>query len=63
MEAYRDGRNDLFGSGRMNLARALGTDFDRDGIPDADDPDADGDGRPEADDPCPLDPAPDCPGP
>jgi hypothetical protein len=61
MEPYRDGRNDLFGSGRINVARALGTDFDHDGIPDADDPDADGDGKPEPDDPCPLDPAPDCP--
>jgi subtilisin family serine protease len=61
MEAYRDGRNDLFGSGRINIARALGTDFDHDGVPDADDPDADGDGQPEPDDPCPLDPAVDCP--
>jgi hypothetical protein len=57
---YRRGWNDLFGRGRINLARALGTDFDGDGIPDPDDHDADGDGIPEARDPCPLDPRPAC---
>jgi hypothetical protein len=59
---YRSGWNDLFGRGRINLARALGTDFDGDGLPDADDPDADGDGIPDADDRCPLNANPACKG-
>ncbi len=37
MLPYRNGWNDLFGAGRINLARALATDFDGDGILDADD--------------------------
>ena len=45
MVPYRNGWNDLFGAGRINLARALATDFDGDGLLDPDDPDADGDGR------------------
>ena len=57
---YVGGRNDLFGSGRINLARALGTDFDGDGLLDADDPDADGDGIPDVSDLCPLVADPDC---
>jgi hypothetical protein len=51
---YVGGRNEIYGTGRINLSRALGTDFDGDGIVDADDPDADGDGVPDATDPCPL---------
>jgi hypothetical protein len=42
------------------VARALGTDFDGDGILDADDPDADGDDIPDAQDACTLDPDPEC---
>ncbi|MFQ5699269.1 MAG: S8 family serine peptidase [Myxococcota bacterium] len=57
---YRGGWNSLFGSGRINAARALGTDYDGDGILDADDPDADGDGIPDLADACTLDPDPDC---
>jgi hypothetical protein len=57
---YVGGRNDLFGSGRINLARALGTDFDGDGLLDPDDPDADGDGIPDVSDLCPLVADPDC---
>jgi hypothetical protein len=60
LASYSWGRNSLFGSGRINIARALGTDFDGDGIPDADDQDADGDGIPEPRDPCPLDPRAAC---
>jgi subtilisin family serine protease len=60
---YLHGWNDRFGAGRLNLARALGTNFDGDTIPDADDPDADGDGIREPEDRCPLDPHTDCPGP
>jgi subtilisin family serine protease len=57
---YRNGWNDLLGAGRINVARALRTDFDGDGVLDADDPDSDGDGIPEPADPCPLDPRPSC---
>jgi subtilisin family serine protease len=57
---YRGGWNSLFGAGRINVARALGTDFDGDGILDADDADADGDDIADAKDPCTLDPDPDC---
>jgi hypothetical protein len=57
---YRGGWNSLFGAGRINVARALGTDFDGDGILDADDPDADGDGIPDVGDLCTLDPDPKC---
>jgi hypothetical protein len=57
---YEDGWNDLFGRGRINLARALQTDLDGDGLLDSDDPDIDGDGIPEPDDRCPLEPRPDC---
>jgi hypothetical protein len=59
---YVGGRNETYGSGRINLSRALGTDFDRDGIVDADDPDADGDGVLDAADPCPLVADPACSG-
>jgi subtilisin family serine protease len=59
---YRGGWNDRFGRGRINVARALGTDFDGDGLPDSDDPDADGDGVRDVQDPCPLDPRPACKG-
>jgi subtilisin family serine protease len=59
---YEDGWNNLFGRGRINLARALGTDLDGDGLLDADDPDIDGDTIPQPDDPCPLDPRPSCRG-
>jgi len=52
--AYVAGRSQLFGAGRINVARALGTDFDGDGKPDPDDPDADGDGLPDERDSCPL---------
>jgi len=55
---YVDGRSALFGAGRINLARALGTDFDGDGVLDADDLDADGDDVPDEEDPCPLNPGP-----
>jgi subtilisin family serine protease len=57
---YFEGRNEFVGAGRVNVARALGTDFDGDGIPDADDVDADADGHPDHRDPCPLEPDPDC---
>jgi hypothetical protein len=57
---YRGGWNSLFGAGRINLARALETDFDADGILDADDPDADGDEIPDVRDACTLDPDPEC---
>jgi hypothetical protein len=57
---YKGGWNGLYGSGRINVARALGTDFDGDGILDADDPDADGDRIPDREDPCTLDPDPTC---
>jgi subtilisin family serine protease len=57
---YRGGWNSLFGAGRINVARALETDFDGDGILDADDPDADGDEIPDERDPCTLDPDPGC---
>jgi thermitase len=61
---YFEGRNEFFGAGRINAARALGTDFDADGLPDADDQDADGDALPDYRDPCPLDSDPSCePGP
>ena len=56
---YVEGRSALFGAGRINLARALRTDFDGDGVLDPDDPDADGDGVMDAEDPCPLHPG-DC---
>ncbi len=59
---YRSGWNDRFGGGRINVARALGTDFDGDGLLDADDPDTDGDGIPDVQDPCPLEPRPACKG-
>ncbi len=62
LASYFEGRNEHFGAGRINLARALGTDFDGDGLPDADDPDADGDALPDFGDPCPLDPDPTCSG-
>jgi subtilisin family serine protease len=57
---YVFGRNPLFGGGRINLSRALGTDFDGDGLLDADDPDADGDGLLDREDPCSLNPDPGC---
>jgi subtilisin family serine protease len=57
---YERGWNDSFGAGRINLARALGSDFDGDGHVDADDPDSDGDRRIDTDDPCPLDPEDRC---
>ncbi len=56
LSPYVDGRSALFGAGRINLARALGTDFDGDGVLDADDPDADGDGVMDVADACPLHP-------
>jgi subtilisin family serine protease len=60
LRPYRGGRNVFFGAGRINLARALGTDFDGDGILDADDADADGDDIPDVQDACTLDPDPEC---
>jgi subtilisin family serine protease len=60
LRPYRGGWNSLFGAGRINVARALGTDFDGDGIVDADDPDADGDDIPDVEDACTLDPDPEC---
>ncbi len=57
LSPYLEGRSALFGAGRINLARALGTDFDGDGVLDADDPDADGDGTANVSDPCPLHPS------
>ncbi len=56
LSPYVEGRSALFGAGRINLARALGTDFDGDGVLDSDDPDADGDGIADVTDPCPLHP-------
>ena len=58
LSPYVEGRSELFGAGRINLARALGTDFDGDGLLDADDPDADEDGILDVEDPCPLNPDP-----
>jgi subtilisin family serine protease len=52
---YFEGQNEFVGFGRLNVARALATDFDGDGLPDADDPDADGDAIPDFRDGCPLD--------
>ena len=60
LRPYRGGRNVFFGAGRINVARALGTDFDADGILDADDADADGDDIPDVQDACTLDPDPEC---
>ena len=60
LATYFEGRNEYFGAGRINLARALATDFDGDGVLDADDADADGDAILDFDDPCPLDPDPSC---
>jgi subtilisin family serine protease len=57
---YLGGHSPFFGAGRLNAARALGTDFDGDGIGDADDVDADGDRLPDFRDRCPLDPDPGC---
>jgi hypothetical protein len=50
---YFEGHNEFFGAGRINAARALGTDFDGDAIPDADDLDADGDALPNYREPTP----------
>jgi hypothetical protein len=60
LASYFEGRNEFLGAGRVNVARALATDFDGDGVPDADDVDADADGHPDHRDPCPLEPDPDC---
>jgi hypothetical protein len=59
---YFEGQNEFVGFGRLNVARALGTDFDGDGLPDADDPDADSDAIPDFRDRCPLDADPACAG-
>ncbi len=59
---YFEGQNEFVGFGRLNVARALGTDFDGDAIPDADDPDADGDAIPDFRDRCPLEADPACKG-
>ncbi len=57
---YHAGYSSSYGWGRINIARALKTDFDDDGIIDADDPDADGDGVPDQKDPCLLNRDPSC---
>ena len=57
---YVGGTNQYFGAGRINASRALGTDFDGDGVVDADDMDADDDGIPDFRDPCTLNPNPAC---